>query len=70
MAAGSFDPNERYQRCLGAGAAATSALLSIISAVKEFGRSLTKWLGAPAGEVEPFIEVEFDLDGRKVIDGR
>lgn len=46
---------------------ATSALLAVMSAVKEFGRSLTKSLGSHAGEIETFIEVEFDLDGRKVI---
>lgn len=46
---------------------ATSALLAVMSAVKEFGRSLTKSLGAPAGEIETFIEVDFDLDGKKVI---
>lgn len=46
---------------------ATSALLAVMSAVKEYGRSLTKSLGAPAGEIEAFIEVEFDLDGKKVI---
>jgi len=46
---------------------ATSALLAVMSAVKEYGRTLTKSLGAPAGEIETFIEVEFDLDGKKVI---
>lgn len=46
---------------------ATSALLAVMSAVKEYGRSLTKSLGAPAGEIETFIEVEFDLEGQKVI---
>ena len=46
---------------------ATSALLAVMSAVKEYGRSLTKALGAHAGEIETFIEVEFDLDGKKVI---
>jgi hypothetical protein len=38
-----------------------------MSAVKEYGRSLTKALGAHAGEIDAFIEVEFDLDGKKVI---
>lgn len=38
-----------------------------MSAVKEFGRSLTKSLGAHAGDIDTFIEVEFDLDGKKVI---
>lgn len=46
---------------------ATSALLAVMSAVKEYGRSLTKGLGAHAGDIETFIEVEFDLDGKKVV---
>lgn len=46
---------------------ATSALLAVMGAVKEFGRSLTKSLGAHAGDISTFIEVEFDLDGKKVI---
>ena len=46
---------------------ATSALLAVMSAVKEYGRTLTKALGAHAGEIVTFIEVEFDLDGKKVI---
>lgn len=46
---------------------ATSALLAVMSAVKEFGRSLTKQLGSHAGEIETFIEVEFPLADRKVI---
>ena len=35
-------------------------------AVKEFGRSLTTRLGAPAGTIEAYIEVPFDLNGRRV----
>ena len=46
---------------------ATSALLAVMSSVREFGRSLTKSLGAHTGEISSFIEVEFDLDGKKVI---
>jgi hypothetical protein len=46
---------------------ATSALLAVMTAVKEYGRTLTKGLGAHAGDIETFIEVEFDLDGKKVI---
>ena len=38
---------------------ATSALLAVMSAVKEFGRAITAPLGAPAGTVEAFIEVPF-----------
>jgi hypothetical protein len=44
---------------------AASALLAVISAVPEFGRSLLKPLGAKAGKVETFVEVPFKLaDGR------
>jgi hypothetical protein len=46
---------------------ATSALLAVMTAVKEYGRTLTKGLGAHTGDIETFIEVEFDLDGKKVI---
>lgn len=46
---------------------ATSALLAVMSAVKEYGRALTKGLGAHAGDIETFIEVELELDGKKVI---
>lgn len=46
---------------------ATSALLAVMSAVKEFGRSLTKSLGSHAGDIETFIETEFELDGKKVV---
>lgn len=46
---------------------ATSALLAVLGSVKEFGRVLTKSLGSHAGEVNTFIEIEFDLDGKKVI---
>lgn len=45
---------------------ATSALLAVMSAVREFGASLTKPMGAPAGVVETFIEVPFELGDRKV----
>jgi hypothetical protein len=38
---------------------ATSALLAVMSAVREFGRTLTQPLGAPAGLVQTFIEVPF-----------
>lgn len=44
----------------------TSAFLAVLMAVKEFGRSITTRLGAPAGNIEAFIEVPFDLDGRRV----
>ena len=45
---------------------ATSALLAVLSAVKEFNRALLKPLGAPAGAVECFIEVPFLLGEKKV----
>lgn len=45
---------------------ATSALLAVMGAVKEFGRALTGPLGAPAGQLETFIEVPFDLAGRRI----
>lgn len=46
---------------------ATSALLAVISVVKEFGHALLKPLGAPAGTVETFIEVPFENNGKKCI---
>jgi hypothetical protein len=44
---------------------ATSALLAVMSAVREFGRVLTQPLGAPAGPVESFIEVPFHYGEKK-----
>src|SRR2546423_5639382 len=44
---------------------ATSALLAVMSAVREFGRTLTQPLGAPAGLVQTFIEVPFKLDDKQ-----
>lgn len=44
---------------------ATSALLAVMSAVKEYGRAMLKPLGAPAGTVETFIEVPFEHGGKK-----
>jgi hypothetical protein len=46
---------------------AASALLAVLSAVEEFGRSLLKPLGAPAGKIEAFVEVPFKLDGGKAM---
>jgi len=46
---------------------ATSALLAVMSAVREFGRSLTQPFGAPAGPVQTYIEVPFVLDTQKVV---
>ena len=40
---------------------ATSALLAVMSAVREFSKALLNPLGAPAGTVEAYIEVPFLL---------
>jgi hypothetical protein len=49
---------------------ATSALLAVMMSVREFGRSLTTRFGAPAGVVETYIEVPFQLgDNRHYPDG-
>lgn len=45
---------------------ATSALLAVVSAVREFGRGLLKQFGAPAGNVECFIEVPFALAEKRL----
>jgi len=45
---------------------ATSALLAVMSAVTEFGRAISKPLGAPAGRVETYIEVPFQLGELKL----
>ncbi|HEX2040089.1 MAG TPA: hypothetical protein VHF47_10205 [Acidimicrobiales bacterium] len=44
---------------------AVSALLAVMTAVREFGRALLGPLGAPASPIESFIEVPFELDGRR-----
>ncbi|MEV1057391.1 hypothetical protein AB0I92_09070 [Micromonospora chalcea] len=41
---------------------ATSALLAVMSSVREFGRVLTQSVGAPAGVVQTFIEVPFNSE--------
>lgn len=41
---------------------ATSALLAVMSAVREFGRALLGQVGAPGGNVETYIEVPFKLE--------
>jgi hypothetical protein len=49
---------------------ATSALLAVMSSVREFGRSLLAPMGAPAGPIETFIEVPFMLgEARHYPDG-
>ncbi|UJP41462.1 hypothetical protein [Cellulomonas palmilytica] len=45
---------------------ATSALLAVMSAVTEFGRALTKPLGAPAGRLETYVEVPFLVGERRL----
>jgi hypothetical protein len=45
---------------------ATSALLAVLSAVKEFGRAFVKRFGAPAGTLECYIEVPFTLGERRL----
>jgi hypothetical protein len=40
-----------------------SVLLAVLSSVKEFGRAMTGRCGAPAGLIETFIEVPFELNG-------
>jgi hypothetical protein len=44
---------------------ATSALLAVMSAVKEFSKALLQQLGAPSGNVETYIEVPFLLGDKK-----
>jgi hypothetical protein len=41
--------------------------MAVISVVEEFGRSLLKPLGAPAGKIETFVEVPFKLDTGKSV---
>ncbi len=50
---------------------ATSALLAVLGAVKEFGRATLGRLGGPAGAVSTFCEVPFELeDGHRArVDG-
>ncbi|MEX2294298.1 MAG: hypothetical protein WD691_10975 [Acidimicrobiales bacterium] len=45
---------------------ATSALLAVMGSVREFGSAITKPLGAPAGQLDCFIEVPFKADERTV----
>jgi hypothetical protein len=49
------------QECRG-----TSALLAVINAVREFGRAVTVPLGAPAGRLSAFIEVQFPVGDKKL----
>ncbi|MCW2774489.1 MAG: hypothetical protein JWN91_2815 [Nocardioides sp.] len=45
---------------------ATSAVLAVLSAVKEYGRGLLKPFGAPAGTLETYIEVPFNLGDKRL----
>lgn len=45
---------------------ATSALLAVLASVREFGRTLTQSVGAPAGVITTFIEVPFMLGEKRV----
>lgn len=45
---------------------ATSALLAVLSAVKEFGRAFVQPFGAPAGTMSCFIEVPFFVGEKRV----
>jgi hypothetical protein len=45
---------------------ATSALLAVLTAVREYGRALLKPIGAPAGAIECYIEVPFLLGERRL----
>jgi hypothetical protein len=44
-----------------------AALLAVLAHVDEFGRTLLKPLGAPAGKIEAFVETPFKLDNGKSI---
>jgi len=45
---------------------ATSALLAVMGSVREFGRAMVGPLGAPAGQLHTYIEVPFDLEGKRL----
>ncbi len=44
---------------------ATSALLAVMSSVREFGRVLTQPWGAPAGQLQTYIEVPFKIGDKQ-----
>ena len=52
-------PDEQERR-------ATSALLAVVGAVREYGVALLKPVGAPAGRIECYIEVPFVLGDKKL----
>lgn len=45
---------------------AASALLAVLGAVAEFGKAVTKEMGAPAGKLSVYTETPFKLDDRTV----
>lgn len=45
---------------------ATSALLAVMGSVREFGQAIVRGLGAPAGQLETFIEVPFKAIERTI----
>lgn len=45
---------------------AVSALLAVLGAVAEFGKAITKELGAPAGRLTVYTETPFKMDDRTV----
>lgn len=45
---------------------ATSALLAVMAAVREFGRAMTQRTGAPAGHIETYIEVPFPHGSQRI----
>lgn len=52
-------PDEQERR-------ATSALLAVLTAVREYGRALLKPFGAPVGTIESYIEVPFVLGEKRL----
>jgi len=46
---------------------AASALLAVLAHVDEFGRTLLKPLGAPAGKIEAFVETPFKTENGKTL---
>ena len=46
---------------------ATSALLAVLSSVREFGTAITKPLGAPAGQIGTYIEVPFRTPDERTV---
>ena len=62
------DPHFRNSRDREQETRATSALLSVLTAVQEFGRTVLRGrFGAPAGPIEAYIEVPLELPGGEVV---